>query len=138
MEIIMTIKASIKPTVFFGILFICIAAILQLFRSQITDLGADFTVLFIGNLILFVATRISFWMYNKSLQNNNPQYFLRMVYGGLLSKMGICIAAALIYILIARSTVNKYALFGCFGFYFIYTFIEVRLLMQLSKGKKNA
>lgn len=134
----MTNKYGLKPSLIFGLLFVFIGTLLRLFRDQLNGMGVDFMVLFLGNLILFLATGISFWMYKRSLQNNNPQYFIRMIYGGMLAKMAICIAAALIYILTEKGEVNKYALFGCFGLYFIYTFIEVKLLMQLSKGKKNA
>jgi len=133
----MTIRISLKPAQLFGVLFICISALLWAFRSQLTGLGIDPIVILWGNLILFIATLVSFMLYKKSLQNNNVQYFLRMMYGGMFTKMMICVGAAVVYILIARSTVNKFALFGCFGLYFLYTFIEVRLLMQLSKGKKN-
>jgi hypothetical protein len=61
-----------------------------------------------------------------------------MVYGGMFLKMGICILATLVYAFIARSHLSKAAILICFGFYFIYTFAEVKILLALSKQKKNA
>jgi len=34
--------------------------------------------------------------------------------------------------------VNKAALFTCIGLYFVYTFIEISVLLKLLKQKKNA
>jgi beta-lactamase regulating signal transducer with metallopeptidase domain len=97
-----------------------------------------YIVILLGNLILFIATLLSFNLYRKSLLNNNVQVFLRLIYSGLFLKMIICITAALVYILIVRNAVSKIAVFGCFGFYFIYTFAEVKILMRLNKHQKNA
>jgi hypothetical protein len=61
-----------------------------------------------------------------------------MVYGALFSKMMICLVGVLIYIFIKRSSVDKLGLGICFGLYFIYTFAELSVLMQMSKEQKNA
>ena len=125
------------PVFGFIAIFILANIILIILKNQIPG-DIDFAVLFVGNAILFVATLISFYLYRKAIINKNPHVFVRFVYGGLLLKMIICIAAALVYILIARNNVNKIALFGCFGLYIIYTFAEVRMLIQLSKQQKDA
>jgi len=125
------------PVFGFIAIFILANIILIILKNQIPG-DIDFAVLFVGNAILFVATLISFYLYRKAIINKNPHVFVRFVYGGLLMKMIICIAAALVYILIARNNVNKIALFGCFGLYIIYTFAEVRMLIQLSKQQKDA
>jgi len=125
------------PVFGFIAIFILANIILIILKNQVPG-DIDFAVLFVGNAILFVATLISFYLYRKAIINKNPHVFVRFVYGGLLMKMIICIAAALVYILIARNNVNKIALFGCFGLYIIYTFAEVRMLIQLSKQQKDA
>ncbi|HTQ66590.1 MAG TPA: hypothetical protein VMI12_17480 [Puia sp.] len=132
-------QTTINRYPFFGFIAIFILAniILIILKNQVPG-DIDFAVLFVGNAILFVATLISFYLYRKAIINKNPHVFVRFVYGGLLMKMIICIAAALVYILIARNNVNKIALFGCFGLYIIYTFAEVRMLIQLSKQQKDA
>lgn len=90
-----------------------------------------------GNLILFIATLVSFILYWKSLHNNRVQVFLRMIYGGMFIKMMIVLFAALIYIMIAGKGVNKPAVFVCMFLYFVYTFVEIGILMKASKIIKH-
>ncbi|MGZ8535044.1 MAG: hypothetical protein ACXWV4_05880 [Flavitalea sp.] len=95
------------------------------------------SVVLVGNLILLLATIVSFVMYWKSLQNDKVQVFLRMIYGGMFIKMMICLFTALIYIMIVQKGVNKGGIFVCMGLYFLYTFVEMSILMKVSKLKKN-
>lgn len=96
----------------------------------------DSDVLIIGNTVLLVATLVSFYLYNRSLKHNQPQAFLRYIYSGMFIKMLICLFAAFIYIA-STSNVNKPALFGCMFLYFVYTFMEVSILLRLSKQQKD-
>ena len=96
------------------------------------------TVMIAGNSILFVATFISFYLYTRSLSNNNVHAFLRMIYGGMFAKMLICLFAALIYIMIVKKDVSKGAIFGCMFLYFVYTFVEISIIMKLSRKDKYA
>ena len=91
-----------------------------------------------GNLVLFIATGVSFLLYYKALRNNNVQAFLRMIYGGMFLKMMICLFAAFIYILAARKTVNKAAIIVCLFLYLVYSFVEILLLLKQSKQRKHA
>ncbi len=106
-------------------------------KSILTEANINYLVLLAGNGVLFLATMLSFYFYRKSLLHRNPQAFLRMVYSGMLLKMAICLGAVLVYVLLAGRGVNKIAVFGCFALYLIYTFVEVKTLMNLSK-QKNA
>lgn len=96
----------------------------------------DTDVLMIGNAVLLVATLVSFLLYQRSLKNNQPQAFLRYIYSGMFLKMLICLFAAFIYIA-SVNNVNKPALFGCMFLYFVYTFMEVSILLRLSKQQKD-
>ena len=104
-------------------------------------LGIDWrmspSVMIAGNAILFIATAISFYLYRQSLNNNNVQAFLRMIYGGMFVKMMICLFAALIYIGIVKKEVSMGAIFGLMFLYFVYAFIEIWVIMKLSKQKRN-
>ena len=102
-----------------------------------TNWNVDTDILIIGNTVLVLATLVSFFLYQRSLSNNQPQAFLRYIYSGMFLKMIICLFAAFIYIAIAKKGVNKPALFGCMFLYFVYTFIEVSILLRLSKHQKN-
>ena len=96
----------------------------------------DKSVMIAGNCILFAATFISFYLLSRSLVNNNVHAFLRMIYGGMFAKMLICLFAALIYIMIAKKGVSKGAIFGCMFLYFVYTFVEISIIMKLSRKNK--
>jgi len=98
----------------------------------------DKGVMIAGNSILFVATYISFYFYSRSLADNNVHAFLRMIYGGMFAKMMICLFAALIYIMIVKKGVSKGAIFGCMFLYFVYTFVEISIIMKLSRKGKYA
>jgi hypothetical protein len=127
-------RAFLPLTIIFVItstLFITLYSLLERWKM-------DPIVLFAGNVILFGATAISFYLYSKAIRNNNVQAFLRMVYGGMFAKMMICLIAAVIYISAAGKATSKNAIFGCMFLYFLYTFTEVAILMKLSKQNKNA
>jgi hypothetical protein len=97
----------------------------------------DFRVLQCGNGLLFILGLISRRMGSRALGHKNVQVFLRLVYGSFLLKFFVLAISAFIYIARYKKDLNKPALFGCFGLYFIYTFIEVRSVIKQSK-KPNA
>jgi hypothetical protein len=103
-----------------------------------TRWNIDKDVVLIGNLVLFLATAISFFLYQKSLTDNRVQVFLRMIYSGMFIKMFICLITAFIYISTAGKSVSKGAVFVCMFLYFVYSFIEIAVLLKLSKQHKNA
>lgn len=120
------------------VIFTISSGILVAFPSLFTKMKIDTGVMIIGNLILFVATLISFYFYYRSLRNNRVAVFLRFIYGAMFIKMMICMVTAFVYIMITGKNVNKGAIFGCMFLYFVYTFVEVAILMKLSKQNKNA
>ena len=128
---------SFRPLLF---VFLLTAMLLLAARWWVYDWGwsGRIDALSAGNLILFLATVLSFYLYSRALNNNNIQFFLRMMYSSLLIKMMICLGAALLYIYLAGKAVSKATILGCFGLYILYTFVEVKVLMRLSKLQKNA
>jgi hypothetical protein len=127
-----------KPVSLLVIIFFVINLLLFVCRNQLQKWNVDFNVLVTGNLVLFLATLFSFILFSRGLQSNSTGAFLRMTYGGMLLRMAICIVAVLIYALATGGKVNKIAVFACFGFYLLYTFAEVKILIRLSKQQKNA
>jgi hypothetical protein len=95
----------------------------------------NFNVLQLGNLLLFLIGLISLRMSLLALRHKNVQGFLRLVYSSFLLKFFGLAMAACIYIFIYKKDINKPALFGCFGLYFIYTFMELRTVMKQSKNR---
>jgi len=129
-----------KPRPYFSIilLFLAFNALFLTGRRWLEKINTDADVLIIGNSVLFVATLLSFFLYNRSLRNNQPHKFLKYIYSGMFLKMMICLIAAFIYIATFKKNVNKPAIFGCMFLYFLYTFVEVSILLRLSKEQKNA
>ena len=124
-------KASLRLAyLFLGFLVLFGAGWVVFGRSPV-----DFMILLSGNLILSAISYYSYRLGAKALNHENTQGFLRLVYSSLLLKLFLLSIAAFIYIFRFREQVNKPALFGCFGLYLIYTFTEVRLVMQQSKQK---
>jgi len=120
------------------LLFVAFNALFLTGQRWLTKFNADTNVLIIGNAILFVATLLSFSLYRKALKNNQPHKFLKYIYGGMFLKMLVCLIAAFAYIASLGKDVNKVGIFGCMFLYFLYTFVEVSILLRLSKEQKNA
>lgn len=95
-------------------------------------------VVFYGNLLLFLITLFSWLLAQRGLKNPNPNAFIRSVYMSVMLKLFVCMIVAFIYISINKSGLNKPGLFICMGLYLVYTFLEVSLLMNILKQKKNA
>jgi hypothetical protein len=134
------ILSNRKRKPFFSILLIWFAFTLMFSSGKgwLRKINADANILIYGNTILLLATLLSFFLYRRALKNDQPHKFLKYIYGGMFLKMLICLIAAFIYISTFQSEVNKPAIFGCMILYFVYTFVEVSILLRLSKEKKNA
>ncbi len=120
------------------LLFVAFNALFIAGQRWLAKFNADRDVLIIGNAILFIATLVSFFLYRKALKNNQPHKFLKYIYGGMFLKMLVCLIAAFAYIASFGKDVNKAGIFGCMFLYFLYTFVEVSILLRLSKEQKNA
>jgi hypothetical protein len=116
--------------------FIVISVLALVFRPILAAWKLDYGVLLWGNALLFLLTTSSFYLYTRGLHNNNPHVFVRALYGSLLIKFMGCILAVLIYAAVSRQGVNRNGILGCFVLYMLYTFLEVKILLQLSKRKK--
>jgi hypothetical protein len=130
-------KNSLRPLFPIIFFFIIVNAFVATGRNFLELHGFDQTVLMVGNLVVFLATVLSFVFASRGLKSTNPQAFVRSVYLSIMVKLFVCIIAALIYIFIFRNNLNKPALFTSMGLYLVYTFIEVSMLTKLLKGKKN-
>ena len=118
-------------------LFLTLSLIFYALKNLISNTTVNYNVLILGNLLLFLVSWISIRMSTRAVQHENVQVFLRLMYGSFILKFFVLAIAAFIYISIFKKEVNKPALFGCFGLYILYTFIEVRSVLKQSK-KPNA
>lgn len=120
------------------LLFIFLNSFFLLGKNFLNKQGADHLVLIGGNLILFIATALSFYVSQRSLASTNPNASVGSLYGSFMIKFFIIIIAAFVYIMMAKKDLNKPALFACMALYLVYTFVEVSSLQKLLKQKKNA
>lgn len=122
----------------FVIVFVVLNVFFFAFHDWLVKKGVNNDVLIIGNLILFIATLLSFALYLRSLKGTGGGAAVRGMYGSFIVKFFTCLVAAFAYIIFAKKDVNKPALIICMGLYVIYTVIEVSSLQKLLKQKKNA
>ena len=118
-------------------LFVALSSLYLLGQKWLEKYGLSFNVLMAGNLILFLVNITSLYFHIKGFLHKNIQVFFRSVYGALMIKMLICAAAVVIYALIAKPNINKPALYVCMALYFVYSFMEVRMLFRLLKQKQD-
>jgi hypothetical protein len=131
-------KALVRAFLPIFVFFLIVCFLIMTIPSVLQEWNVDHRVLLGGNEILFIVTAISYWLHVRSLRNSNPHVFVRMVYGSLLVKMLVCCVAVVLYAW-RNHAVSKNAIIGCFMLYIIYTFMEVRVLTQLTKKlPKNA
>ena len=127
-----------KPFYPIFILFIILTVVFAAGSSLLENWKIDQQVLIGGNLVLFIATLLSCLVTWKGIYAKTGTGAVRGIYGSFMIKFFICIAAAFIYIMVAKKNLNKPALFICMGLYIVYTFLEVSILTKLSNQKKNA
>lgn len=130
-------KGKISGAIPVILVFIILNALFIAGRSALEKWGADQTVLILGNTFIFLITLVSFFIAKRGLKNPNPNVFMRSVMGSIMIKMLLVVVLAFIYISMYQKQINKPALFTCMALYLVYTFIEVRSLMNLLKQNSN-
>ena len=115
------------------VVFVLVSLFVWLAGPLLEAWKADRLVLAGGNILLFLVTLISFGLYSKALRSANVHAFVRVMYGSLLIKMLVCLIATFIYASVAGRAVNRNGVIGCFIFYILYTFFEVKILMELTR-----
>ena len=109
--------------------FVIVNGLAIVFRTALEDKGVDTDVVIIGNLILFVVSALSIWMYSKAGGQSKSHGMVRNVYGGFMLKFFALIVAAMVYFYFARE-INKPAIFICMGLYLVYNFTGVMQLVR--------
>lgn len=120
------------------VLFLVTLVPCLLLADRMHGWGIDSTVVIAGSFILLLASSISLLLYQRAMQHANTMGFLRNTYSGLFFKLLFCAIAAIVYVLVAKDKLNKPALFTCMFLYLMYTFLEMRSLMQWNKARRNA
>ena len=119
-------------------IFLILNSVFLVMMKKLEAWGVDYSVLVIGNLLVFAISFLSYWMAVRGLTTKNNHAFFRWVYGSVMLKLFLLAGVAFAYIMMNKKEVNKPALFFCMGLYIVYTFIEVSALMKVNKQKTNA
>ena len=127
-----------KPFLPLFLLFIILNGLFLSGKSWLAKQGIDQEVLIVGNVVLALATGLSFYISVRSLKSSSPQAPVRAMYMSFMIKFFLCAITAFIYIMIEKKNVNKPGLIGCMVLYLVYTLMEVSALTRLLKQKKNA
>lgn len=130
-------QSFIKRASHFFILFISLTLLIVLFTTKLDALGIDHFVIMWANGLLFIIAIITLAMHLKSVKNPNPNVFSRSIMGGMIIKLFVLGAAVVIYLLQAGKNMSVYAIFASMFLYVLYTFLEVKIALQLNK-KPNA
>jgi hypothetical protein len=119
------------------VLFILINPLAFIFKTFLHDNGFGIKFLLTANLLLFCLSLVAFFIQMRGLKSVNINAFVRSVYASLLVKICIVIIALAVYLFITKGKINRPSLFTSMALYILYTFIEVRQLMKISRRKTN-
>ena len=119
------------------VLFILVNSLAFIFKTFLHDHGFGIKFLLAANLLLFCLSQLAFFIQMRGLKSININAFIRSVYASLLIKIFIVIIALAVYLFITKGKINRPSLFTSMALYILYTFIEVRQLMKISRRKTN-
>jgi hypothetical protein len=100
-------------------------------------LATHFTIQVIlsGTIFLALVTLLSYWISVRSINDKNPNKFVRGVMGATLIKFLSCIIAAVVFLY--QGKLFKPDLFLLMGIYITYTILESVWLSSLTKQAKT-
>lgn len=120
------------------LLFVSMNALSILFRRRLEPLGFDVNLLIVANLILCALTFASFYILYKGMKASTTAGFLKSVYGSFLLKLILVAGLVFGYVMTNRDGVNKPSLIASMFLYLVYTFVETRSLLKISRRKEHA
>ncbi len=119
-------------------LFICVNALVVIFKSFLEAHGFSISFLAVANLLLFGISFAGFYLQLRGLKSSKIYALVNGVYASLLIKIFIVIIALAVYLFIVKGKVNKPSLFTSMALYILYTILEVTQLLKISRSNPNA
>ena len=116
-------------------LFVFVSGASSLIQDKLKLYDINWVVLEGANIVLFAFTFLNVYFQIKNINNPNPGAIIRGVMAGTFLKMLGLAAAAIIYLLAAGPSRNVNAVFVGMGLYIFYTWLEVKILLQLKPKK---
>ncbi len=116
-------------------LLLIVSIVLAFFWKTAVELKIDPIVVISANLILFAFSVVNIYFQSRNIHNPNPNAVIRGVMAGMFLKLFGLAAAAVIYLFAAGAGRSVNALFVSMGLYILYTWLEVRISLQLNPKK---
>ena len=118
--------------VFFFVSLCCVG-----FNEFLSQHHTDYSVVLVANLLLCAISIFSLYRQIASIKNTNPHAMVRVVMGSVVLKLFVLGTAAFMYLYISGEQKNVNALFIGMGLYLVYTWLEVKISMQLNPPKNG-
>jgi hypothetical protein len=128
----MNLRNSLRPIL---LLFLGINFFGLVFYKQLNTAGVNADVFLAGHVLVFILTIVSFYLLKKGLNAKTTFNFMSSVYGSFLMKLVLGAAAVVGYVMYAGEDKNLPAVFANLFLYLLYTFLEMRGLLEISKKK---
>ena len=113
------------------ILFIIINIVPIIFNNTLDAFKINVNVVIAANLLLFIISMLNLYFQSKNINNPNRSAVIRGVMAGTFLKLMGLAAATLIYLVVAGANRSVNAVFVGMGLYIIYTWLEVKISLQL-------
>jgi uncharacterized membrane protein YadS len=127
------LKIFVPLIVVFFIVSICCIG----FNGFLSKHNTDYLVVLAANFLLFGMSVFSLYRQIGSLSNSNPHAMVRGVMGAVVLKLFVLGTAAFLYLYISGEQKSVNALFIGMALYLIYTWLEVKISMQLNPPKNG-
>ena len=106
-------------------------------KDELLKWKIDYKVVVAGNALLFILSVVSILLHTRALTNPNPNVFVRSVMLSNVMKILVITAAAVIYVVTTgKEKASTNAIFAVLFLYIVYSWIEKRAAIRLSKTRK--
>ncbi|MBP7346831.1 MAG: hypothetical protein RL135_102 [Bacteroidota bacterium] len=119
------------------VLFGLVNTICFLLKDALKLKGIDPMMVVGANTLLFLICTFSIRSQIKSANNTNPHAMVRGVMGSVVLKLFVLGTAAFIYLYNVGEAQSVNGIFVSMGLYIIYTWLEVKMAMQIKPTKKD-
>lgn len=126
----MNLRKALMPIL---ILFAFVNIFSATLYSSLKKAGIDADVFLAGNLFICLLTLVSFWMMNNGLKSKSTAGFMSSVYGSFIIKLILAALVVVAYAKLKGASMNTPALLSSMFLYLVYTYLEVKGLLQLLK-----
>jgi hypothetical protein len=119
------------------VLFGVVNSICFLFNDALKLKQIDPIMVAGANTLLFVICTIGIRSQIRSVNNTNPHAMVRSVMGSVVLKLFVLGSAAFIYLYNMGEAQGVNGIFVSMGLYILYTWLEVKIAMQIKPTKKD-